>query len=275
MARARNIKPGLCKNEDLAECSIWARYIFAMLPMLADREGRLEDRPKRIKAELLPFDAQDMEPLLAELADKKDAQGVAFIIRYQNSDGRFIQITKFLAHQKPHYSEKESTIKPHDFEEIGDDGTKPPDDSGIKPENSGKVTPLRGGRNSLNTDSLNPSSLNAVCVCSTPAHTQVRDEYLKAIRTSRADLDPDTIFQEFRSYYTRKCEGISLEKWRHWLDLEKRPRPAAVADAAADPDSRASIEAQGCQLGIGLWDQIERWDSYKARVRGFNVKAMA
>lgn len=105
MARARNIKPGLYKNEDLAECSIWARFVYPGLWMLADREGRLEDRPKRIKAELLPFDAQDMEPLLAELA----AGG--FIVRYQNEDGNFIQITSFSKHQTPHYSEKQSVIK--------------------------------------------------------------------------------------------------------------------------------------------------------------------
>ncbi|MCX8018393.1 MAG: hypothetical protein N2690_10910, partial [Rhodocyclaceae bacterium] len=59
--RARNIKPGFYKNEDLAECSVWARLIFPGLWMMADRDGRLEDRPKRIKAELLPFDAVDVD----------------------------------------------------------------------------------------------------------------------------------------------------------------------------------------------------------------------
>jgi len=106
MARARNIKPGLFKNEDLAECSIWARYIFAGLWTLADREGRLEDRPKRIKGELLPFDSQDVEPLLRELAQNK------FLERYEVDGERFIQITKFRKHQSPHYSEKASVIKP-------------------------------------------------------------------------------------------------------------------------------------------------------------------
>ena len=65
--RARNIKPGFFKNEDLAECSPWARLCFAGLWTLADRDGRLEDRPKRIKAELFAFDAVDVDPLLGEL----------------------------------------------------------------------------------------------------------------------------------------------------------------------------------------------------------------
>ena len=52
MARARNIKPGFFKNEDLAECSPWARLCFAGLWTLADREGRLEDRANVIQDEL-------------------------------------------------------------------------------------------------------------------------------------------------------------------------------------------------------------------------------
>ncbi len=104
MARARNIKPGLYKNEDLAECSIWARFIFPGLWMLADREGRLEDRPKRIKAELLPFDSEDVEPLLVELMES------GFIIRYEVNDVRYIQIAKFSDHQTPHVREQASTF---------------------------------------------------------------------------------------------------------------------------------------------------------------------
>lgn len=108
MARARNIKPGLYKNEDLAECSIWARYLFPGLSTIADREGRLEDRPKRIKAELLPFDSQDVEPLLKELC----ARG--FIERYEVGGHRYIEIRTFTRHQSPHYSEKPSVIPPPD-----------------------------------------------------------------------------------------------------------------------------------------------------------------
>lgn len=159
MARARNIKPGYYANEDLAECSVWARYIFPGLWMLADREGRLEDRPKRIKGELLRFDDQPIEPLLAELASKKDAQGIPFIVRYQNSDGRFIQISKFSVHQTPHYSEKQSVIKPPSFPESpSDDGL---DNPGALQEHSGNSPGLKGG--SQPPDSLNPDSLNPDC----------------------------------------------------------------------------------------------------------------
>lgn len=108
MAHARNIKPGLYKNEDLAECSIWARHLFALLPMVADREGRLEDRPKRLKGELFAYDNVDVDPLLDEL------QAYGFIDRYSVNGRRYIQIVKFLEHQRPHGTEKDSVIPDRD-----------------------------------------------------------------------------------------------------------------------------------------------------------------
>ena len=104
MARARNIKPGLYKNEDLAECSIWARFVFPGLWMLADRDGRMEDRPKRIKAELLPFDDANLDQLLNELAR------FGFILRYEAEGERYIQVLKFSEHQTPHVREQAGTI---------------------------------------------------------------------------------------------------------------------------------------------------------------------
>jgi hypothetical protein len=49
MPRTRQIKPGFFKNDELAELPIEARLLFAGLWTIADREGRLEDRPKKIK----------------------------------------------------------------------------------------------------------------------------------------------------------------------------------------------------------------------------------
>lgn len=104
MARARNIKPGFFKNEDLAECSAFARLCFAGLWTMADREGRLEDRPKRIKGELFAYDSVEVEPLLEELAKW------GFIRRYQIGGERFIFIVKFVEHQAPHGTEKDGLI---------------------------------------------------------------------------------------------------------------------------------------------------------------------
>ncbi len=109
--RARNLKPSFFKNEALAECSPLARLLFAGLWCLADREGRLEDRPKRIRAELLPYDDGSVDDLLSELHD------AGFILRYSVAVGRFIQVVNFTKHQYPHRKEQASTIPAPDMPE--------------------------------------------------------------------------------------------------------------------------------------------------------------
>lgn len=154
MPRSRNIKPGFFKNEDLAECSPWARLCFAGLWTLADREGRLEDRPKRIKGELFPFDTIDVEPLLQELERFK------FVVRYETDGMKAIQISEFKRHQSPHYSEIESVIKPPSIQESQPDEAK--QKPGTLPESSEKEAGIKRGSqppDSLIPDSLIPDSL--------------------------------------------------------------------------------------------------------------------
>ncbi|HEY4292082.1 hypothetical protein [Luteibacter sp.] len=104
MSRARNIKPGFFKNDVLAECDPLARILFAGLWCESDRAGRLEDRPKKIKAECLPYDECDIEALLGQLVSH------GFILRYEASGVRYIQVIEFSKHQNPHKNEAISTI---------------------------------------------------------------------------------------------------------------------------------------------------------------------
>ncbi|MBG5972882.1 hypothetical protein [Proteus vulgaris] len=104
MARARNIKPGFFTNDDLAECDPFARILFVGLWTIADREGRLEDKPRKIKAMVLPYDDVDCEKLLAQLHSKN------FITRYAVEGNEFIQINNWKKHQNPHVKEAASEI---------------------------------------------------------------------------------------------------------------------------------------------------------------------
>jgi hypothetical protein len=107
MARARTLKPGFFKNDKLAELPIPVRVLFAGLWTLADRSGRLEDRPKRIAAEIFPYDPEmDVDSMLNVL-DKAE-----FIFRYILNESSYIQIPKWFSHQKPHPHEQDSTIPP-------------------------------------------------------------------------------------------------------------------------------------------------------------------
>ncbi|MFK8832643.1 MULTISPECIES: hypothetical protein [Klebsiella] len=104
MARSRNIKPGFFTNDELAECHPLGRLLFAGLWTIADKEGRLDDRPKKIKAMLLPFDEADCDALLQQLNDHK------FIIRYRVNGECYIQISNWKKHQNPHCKEAASEI---------------------------------------------------------------------------------------------------------------------------------------------------------------------
>ena len=109
--RSRNIKAGFYKSDQLLECSLPARYMFPGLWMMADREGRLEYRPKKIKVEIYPDDDFDIEALLAELSTN------GLIVIYEVDEKKYIWIPKFLEHQNPHKNEKPSVLPSPDLGE--------------------------------------------------------------------------------------------------------------------------------------------------------------
>ncbi|WP_158993426.1 hypothetical protein [Mucilaginibacter sp. L196] len=108
MPRKRYLKPSFFKNEDLAELSPLIRLFFQGLWCWADREGRLEDRPKRLKSELMPYDNLNIETALNKLVSKN------FVVRYKTQiNGEqvaAIQIINFKKHQDVHVNEQQSTI---------------------------------------------------------------------------------------------------------------------------------------------------------------------
>jgi hypothetical protein len=135
MARARNIKPGFFKNEILGVADPLYSILFEGLWVLADRSGRLEDRPLRIKGEIFPYrDGIDMEAMLGWL------QSEGFIRRYIVAGKRYILVLEFVKHQNPHKNEAESILPP-------------PDEIGTEPELIGTTR-----ADSLSSDSLIPDS---------------------------------------------------------------------------------------------------------------------
>lgn len=142
MARARNIKPSLFKNELLGSEDPLLTILFCSLWCLADKSGRLEDRPLRIKAETFPYrDGIDINRYLTDL------ERLGFISRYSVGNLAIIQVTNFSKHQHPHHTEKESELP--EFSDTCPLTVKPPLSDVELP-----VT-LRLIPDSLNTDSLN------------------------------------------------------------------------------------------------------------------------
>lgn len=109
MARARNIKPSFFKNELLGEADPLLGLLFISLWTLADKAGRLEDRPLRIKAETFPYRENiDINGYLTQLLS------LGFIERYKavcnGKELSIIEIVNFTKHQTPHSTEKCSEL---------------------------------------------------------------------------------------------------------------------------------------------------------------------
>ncbi len=100
------IKPEFFDDPDVGELSPLARLLFIGMWLQADREGRLKDDMRQLKARIFPYDAVDVEALAVEL------HGKDMIRRYQDVEkhDRFIWIRNFLKHQRPHPKEPPSLI---------------------------------------------------------------------------------------------------------------------------------------------------------------------
>ncbi len=126
MSRIRTIKPGFFIDEELAELTPLNRLLFIGLWTLADGEGRLEDRPKRIRAQLHPYDDGDTNAMLQALHD------AGFITRYTVDGANLIEIRNFKKHQRITGKEAEA------------DSSLPPIPAGNNRETTGKQSGNNG-----------------------------------------------------------------------------------------------------------------------------------
>lgn len=104
VARIRTIKPEFFTDDDVAELEPMERLLFIGLWTQADRAGRMDDKPRALKARLFPYDAVDVDVMLAKLADR------GFVRRYVVLGERYMEIPKFTEHQVINGQERDSGI---------------------------------------------------------------------------------------------------------------------------------------------------------------------
>lgn len=143
--RIRSIKPSFFKDEDLAELPPIVRLLFIGLWGLADKEGRLEDRPRLIKAEVLPYSRAKIDGFLDLLHTSR------FINRYTTHDKKYIQVEGFVKHQRitGKESESESNIPPPTHRLIGETTGKQRGNNWETPEKTGREGSKEGEVNTL------------------------------------------------------------------------------------------------------------------------------
>lgn len=107
--RIRNIRPGFWTNEDLADCSDRQNLLFIGLWMLADKNGCIEYRPRRIKAQLFgirDFTSEELQKDCGRLAEVllihfyRASEGEEPTEECTEKDADFLFIPKFGKHQK-------------------------------------------------------------------------------------------------------------------------------------------------------------------------------
>lgn len=244
MARARIIKPGFYANEQLAECSLMARFIFPGLWMLADRRGRMEDRPKRIKAALLPYDDGDIDALLDELAKH------GLVLRYEVEGKRFILIVEFEKHQRCHAREPESTYPaPNEAvprHNLGDASTVPEHNLG-----DGEAPPICPEAvigNPLPEAEAEKPARKEPRATRLPPDWVLPDEQARWALQERPDWKPDDVIRVsllFRDHWRGKGEARAdwAATWRNWVRRERANSTAPPRALTAHEKRTATARA--------------------------------
>ena len=140
MARTRYLKPDYFMDEDLADLDFKYRHGFQGLWVHADRAGRLEDRPKKLKALIFPYDDVDMDEVLETLSRHIKRSGIPFIIRYSVNGRNYIQILCFEKHQMVHKQEQDSKFPSISSEDIPNIVGTYPEEARIKLEGTLTLT---------------------------------------------------------------------------------------------------------------------------------------
>ena len=220
MARARNIKPAFFSNDELVELSFATRLLFIGLWTLADRAGRMEDRPKKIKMSLFPADDLNVDAALAEL----DKSG--FILRYQVEEARFIQVLAFDKHQNPHRDEKASLI-PAPCEHRANTVQPSCDNEtdtvaiGLIPD-SLNLIPDTGLPVEAAPEAKPPKAKPDATATRLPADWIPSYEDARFCAAERKDLSIDAVASQFRDYWIAQ-PGVKGRKadwsatWRNWV----------------------------------------------------------
>lgn len=190
--KSRILRPDPFIDPDLNALSPHARWLYLGLHTVADRAGRLEDDPRRIKALLLPFDDVDCNALLDELHPQ-------FALRYFVGSRNYIEIQGFTKAQSIHKNEAKSTLP-----EI-------PGNSGELPEitatctSTGTSTPTY---TSTSTSTLTPTPTSTSTL--TPLHQTIDEQMSEWEQTHQAlfQADPEEYARQ-RHYARVRAAGVN------------------------------------------------------------------
>jgi len=258
MARSRNIKPSFFSNDELAECEPLGRLLFIGLWTLADYKGDLEYRPKRLKAQLLPYDDCDLEKIVTDLYKSR------FITIYHDHGFKYIHINNFAKHQNPHPNEVK---KGSEIPAFNPDQTQVVDFKEVvtnhdlsRQERDDSIT------NPADSLFLIPDSLNLIPDTCNPIPDSINLIPSKNTVTLKRD-DARDVFEHWQSVMNHKQAAFDdkrrsiIKKWLNHYTVEQMRN--AIDGCAVTPhnmgDNDRGQRYDGLELIFRNADQIDRF----------------
>ena len=296
MARIRTIKPELPQSESMGRVSRDARLLFVLLWTIVDDAGRTRAASRMLASLLFPYD--DDAPRLIE-GWLSELEREACIVRYQIEGTSYLEVCKWLIHQKidrPSQSKfpappdtsrilanpRESSLQDLDLDLDLDRRTK---DQGAEDRRAPPV------------DNFEPASQNPPAPAPPPTAAGLACKAMRA--KGLADVSPgDPRLMELlkQGATVAELEAIAedaVNKRKGWswalaaLTGRRKDAGELHLPAAGPPwhATRQGIVAKGRELGLGAWDEDafqngrgEMFAPYMARVfkaAGHTEKAAA
>ena len=227
MARIRTIKPEFFTSDDICSLSPWSRLLYIGLWCEADRDGRMEWKPRSFKRRYLPDDDIDIEAVCAEILERG-------LVRLYG-DG-LAYIPQFSKHQHINPRETPSCLPDPDAS-----STRAPRVIHASPRDSD----AQGGREGKGKEG-NSHASTTTRGSRLAADWQPTPDELRWARDARPDLELTAEVERFRDYWIAKPgkDGTKLDwtaTWRNWIRSARASagRPASVqptdSPAAARP----------------------------------------
>jgi hypothetical protein len=195
------IKHDLYMDEEIAKCSIPARYAFPAMWTIADRLGRLEYRPQKLKAMIYPYDDVDMAALVEELISARA------VIKYEVDGRSYLEIRTFVEHQ--HIAAHEAASKIPAPESNGHVGKC----TEISIQESTLPDISENGEKCIPTITITPTVTDTI-TSTARAREDETDLPLADGTTYHVEVD---ISSELRKAYPKVDVAGELKKMRVWL----------------------------------------------------------
>ena len=245
MARIRTIKPEFPQSESMGRVSRESRLCFVLLWTIADDEGRLRGNSRMLASLLYPYD-DDAPHLIDSWLGELEAEGC--IVRYQAEGSTYLQIAKWLSHQK---IDKPSKSKIPEFDGVSRILANPlessaldlgPKDQGSKDQGREEAPRKRSAAPDLPCpDDVDPQTWKDWLALRKAKKAPVTDTVVNGARreAESAGMPLDAFLQV---WCLRGSQGLQAD----WLKPEERRTQSRVV----------SFAEQDREAGIRRWEQM-------------------